>query len=47
MLNTILENIIIFIVFIFLFLFVFIDIIHEYCKKHVDKLEDKEIEVKK
>jgi len=26
-------------------LFMFIDLIHDYCKKHVDNIEDKQIEI--
>ena len=29
----------------FLFLFVFIDLIHDYCKKHVDKIEGRQVEI--
>ncbi len=28
-----------------LFLFVFIDLIHDYCKKHVDKIEGRQVEI--
>lgn len=28
-----------------LLIFVFIDLIHDYCKKYVDKIEDKQIEI--
>lgn len=45
MLETVLGVMIGILMIIFLSLFMFIDLIHEYCKKHVDRLEDKQIEI--
>lgn len=45
MLKIILEITAVVIVTGILLLFVFIDLIHDYCKKHVDKIEDKQIEI--
>lgn len=28
-----------------LLMFVFIDLIHDYCKKHVDKIEGRQVEI--
>lgn len=47
MLKTILEVIVGFLVIGILSLFMFIDLIHSYCKKHVDNIEDKQIEIER
>lgn len=45
MLKVIFEIVVGVFVFAILALFMFIDLIHDYCKKYVDKIEDKQIEI--